>query len=576
MSSSSTGVAGATLAAPRDNVMAGDNAAVERGNVESAFPPPPPTRSLWQWRPSRVAGVAFLLGLVVTAAFALTALGLYDQNETHLLRLRAREVGSVLTAVVPSIQTPLASAAALANATGGDAQKFRVFMAPYVGPGRQFASASLWPLGTSRRAPTAVVGSPPILASLPDRAGTFFAHAERSRLLNITGILGSVRPNLGYEFSTPGVKRGFAVYAENPLPKNRRSKLERNSAFSDLNYALYLGRSRRPRNLLVSSLHRFPIRGRQATNTVPFGDSEFTLVVTPRGPLSGTFFQDLPWIIVIVGVLVSLAAALMTDRLARRRQYAEQLTGVLDRVATENHQLYTEQRSIAQTLQHALLPDTLPELPGFQVSARYVPAASGVDVGGDWYDVVTVDDRRVFVVIGDVSGHGLRAATTMASLRHATLAYAAQECRPATVLAKLSNFVNSGVHDYFATVLCALIDVDAHRLTLASAGHIAPLLIDGDGSRFVELDANVPIGVLDESRYHEATISVKPSATLVAFTDGLVERRGEVLDAGLARLRDAATGQQLALDDLLTKLVDDLASEDHHDDTAILGIRWQH
>ena len=158
-------------------------------------------------------------------------------------------------------------------------------------------------------------------------------------------------------------------------------------------------------------------------------------------------------------MLISLAAALMTDRLARRRQYAEQLTGVLDRVAAENHQLYTEQRGIAQTLQHALLPDALPEFSGLQVSARYVPAASGIDVGGDWYDVVAADDQRVLLVIGDVSGHGLHAATTMALLRHATLAYAAEEPRPATVLAKLSDFVNSEAHDYFATVLCALIDV---------------------------------------------------------------------------------------------------------------------
>jgi serine phosphatase RsbU (regulator of sigma subunit) len=142
------------------------------------------------------------------------------------------------------------------------------------------------------------------------------------------------------------------------------------------------------------------------------------------------------------------------------------------------------------------------------------------------------------------------------------------------VLAKLSDFVNSGAHDYFATVLCALIDVDAHRLTLASAGHLAPLLIDGDDAQFVEFEVGVPIGVARDSQYHEATVSVPPNATLVAFTDGLVERRRELLDVGLARLRDAAIGQQLALEDLLAKLARDLASEDQHDDTAIVGIQW--
>jgi serine phosphatase RsbU (regulator of sigma subunit) len=209
-----------------------------------------------------------------------------------------------------------------------------------------------------------------------------------------------------------------------------------------------------------------------------------------------------------------------------------------------------------------------------QVAARYVPAASGVDVGGDWYDIVAVDERRVLLIIGDVSGHGLRAATTMALLRHATLAYVAQDPAPATVLAKLSDFVDSGVEECFATVLCALIDVDAHRVTIASAGHMAPLLLDGEHADFVEFHVDPPIGVRRKAPYQEVTVSVARSATLVAFTDGLVERRGEVLDVGLARLRNLATGQELALDDLLVKLARDLTSEDHHDDTAIVGIKW--
>jgi serine phosphatase RsbU (regulator of sigma subunit) len=538
-------------------------------------PPPQESSSVQRWRPSRVAAIAFFLGLLVTAAFAVISLRLYDRNEDRLLHLRAREVGSVLTAVVPSIQTPLASAAELADATGGDAARFRAFMAPYVGPGRQFASASLWRLGAPKLAPTAVEGTPPALAKLPAQARAFFAHAERSERLNINGLLTAPQPSLGFEFSTPGVKRGFAVYAENPLPKDRRSALARNSAFSDLNYALYLGHSRRQSALLVASLHRFPVKGRQASAVVPFGDTAFTIIVTPNGPLGGTFFANLPWVIVAVGVLISLAAALMTDRLARQREHAERLTGVLDRVAAENHQLYTEQRGIAQTLQHALLPDALPSFGGLRVSARYIPAASGIDVGGDWYDVVATGDGRALLVIGDVSGHGLHSATTMALLRHASLAYAAEDSQPAAVLAKLSDFVNSDEHDYFATVLCALIDVEARSLTVASAGHIAPLLIDGDRGEYVKLNVNVPIGVPRDAEYEETVVPVPPNATLVAFTDGLVERRTEILDSGLARLRETATGQRLAPADLVEVLTRDLASKDHNDDTAIVVIQWE-
>jgi serine phosphatase RsbU (regulator of sigma subunit) len=527
------------------------------------------------WQLSRTAALALVVGLAVTAAFALTSLALYNRNETRVLNLRVRELGSVLSAAVTTTETPLASAAELADATDGNPQKFRAFMAPYVGPGRQFVSASLWPLTGTHLAPSTVTGATPALLSLPEQARRFFARAKHESLLNVTGLLASTKPGLGYEYATPGAKHGFAAYAESPLPADRRSKLSSNSAFSDLNYVLYLGRTRRTADLLVTSLRHLPATGRQASDVVPFGDDEFTLVVTPQGSLGGTFFESLPWIIAVVGVLLSLAAALMTDRLARRRQHAEDLARDLDRVATENREMYAEQRSIAETLQHALLPDELPELAGLQVSALYVPAASGIDVGGDWYDIVAAGEGQVFVMIGDVSGHGLRAATTMASLRHAALAYAAQDYSPAAVLSKLSDFVNSTAHDYFATMLCALIDVPAHRLTISSAGHLAPLLVDHEQTRFVEFDVNVPIGVRRASPYGEATISVNPDTTLIAFTDGLVERRGETLDTGLARLRDAAGARGLALSELLSELTRELSSDDHHDDTAIVGVRWQ-
>jgi serine phosphatase RsbU (regulator of sigma subunit) len=542
---------------------------------EGAVPSTRPPGSRWRWRPSWVAVAALLTGLIVTGALALTSVAVYNRNERRLLNLRVRELSLVLAATAPAIQTPLASAAELADATGGNAQKFRAFIAPYVGPGRQFTSVSLWPLGTSQLVPSTVLGGTPVLASMPERAKQFFTHSTRPGVLHLTGFLSSPHPALGFDFSAPGHAHGFAVYAEKLLPANRRSTLEKNSAFSDLNYALYLGHSQRTSDVLVTSLKNLPIEGRQASDIVPFGGGVFTIVVSPNGSLGGVFFERLPWIIALVGLFVSLAAALMTDRLAGRRRYAEHLVGVLDRVAAENREMYTEQRSIAQTLQHALLPERLPEFDGLQVGARYVPAASGIDVGGDWYDVVTAGDGRVLVMIGDVSGHGLRAATTMASLRHAALAYAAQDPSPASVLAQLSDFVNTGDHDYFATMLCALIDVDAHRLTLASAGHMLPLLIDGADGQFVEFDTNVPIGVARVSPYLQKTLSVGPATTLVAFTDGLVERRGEVLDVGLARLRDAATNAALGLEDLLSELAQDLTSEDHQDDTAIVGVRWQ-
>ena len=160
----------------------------------------------------------------------------------------------------------------------------------------------------------------------------------------LTELLPGAIPRLGYAYAVPGAHGGFVVYAENPLPASRHSQLAESTGFGDLNYALYLGRSRQRNDLLVSNITHFPITGRQASTVVPFGKGAFTLVVTPARSLGGTFFEDLPWVIVLVGAMVSMAAAVLTERVVRRRADAERLAGVLDRVASENRQLYTQQR----------------------------------------------------------------------------------------------------------------------------------------------------------------------------------------------------------------------------------------
>ena len=524
-------------------------------------------------RPSPVAVVTLVTGLLVTAALAVTTLLLYDRNEDRLLGLRAREVGLLLATSTAQKQSQLASAAELAKATNGNGARFRALVETEVGPGRQFSSESLWPLGMASPRPALVVGTTPQLSSTA--AAALFALAAKTHKMSVTGLLRAPRPGIGYAYTATADGHGFVAYAETELPASRRSRLESNTAFSDLDYAIYLGRSATPANLLVTSLRHLPITTRHASSVAPLGDEALTLVVTPRGSLGGTFFQVLPWIVGFLGLLLSLTAALVADRLVRGRQRAEQLAGVLDRLAGETEHMYDEQRSIAQTLQHALLPETLPKVRGLNVSARYVSAGAGVEVGGDWYDLVAAGERRALLVIGDVSGHGLRAATTMASLRHATLAYAAHDPHPAAILERLSRYVNSSRHNYFATVLCVLIDVDGHRLSVASAGHLPPLLLGEDGAHYVELTASAPIGAAGETGYEEASVAVSPRTTLVAFTDGLVERRAEVIDVGLERLRDAAAKAGLGLEELIATLPGQLASDGHHDDTAIVGIQWQ-
>jgi serine phosphatase RsbU (regulator of sigma subunit) len=526
-------------------------------------------RSRWPYWPA--VGVA-VLGIVVTGVLVWLAAATYNSNENRLLKLRVRDAGALIQELLPSVQTPLASAAALADATGGDVAKFRTFIAPYVP--RQYVSVSLWKIGSAQPMPLSVVGATPALAASPARAAAFFAGAASSAQLSVIGLLQGPRRRLGYAFTSPGLTGHFVAYAESALPANGRSTLQSNSSFADLHYALYLGRAQTTSEVLVTDQTSLPIRGRHASISIPFGDNAFTFVVTPKHPLEGTFGQRLPWAIAIVGLLLSLGAAALTARLLGRRVQAERLARSLELIAEENRRLYAEQRTIAQTLQHALLPDRLPDVDGVETAARYEAGVEGVEVGGDWYDLIGLDDHRLLLVVGDVSGRGLRAATTMAELRFAIHAYAAQNDPPEVILSKLSRLVNVNRSGQLATILCALIDVETHHVTVTSAGHLPPLLISDGSGEFIQSKVGVPIGVSADATYASTAVAAPPAATLLAFTDGLVERRGESIDAGLARLERAATRQPAALDELLDRLVEDLRIGQGEDDTAIAGLRW--
>jgi serine phosphatase RsbU (regulator of sigma subunit) len=525
----------------------------------------------------RLPVATLVVGLLVSGALALVSHSQYVSNEKRLLSLRVRDANALVAGILPSIQTPLASAAELADATNGNVAKFKDFAAPYVGPagsGHQFISLSLWRVASPAAGPVAVQGVAPVMAASPDTASSFLTAAARSPKLSVIGLLRVPNPRLGYAFANPAASGGYVVYGESPLPADRRSRLQSTSAFAGLDYALYLGSKQRRASLLVTSVTHFPLPQPSDAQTVQFGNSAFTLAMSSRVPLGGSLPQNLPWIIAVLGGLLSIAAALMTLRLTQRRHAAEELASRLEVTASENERLYAEQRGIAQTLQHALLPDRLPELPGLQASARYEPGERGVDVGGDWYDVIDVGGRRLMLVVGDVSGRGLNAATTMASLRYAIRAYAAQNDGPAEILTKIGRLVNVAETGQLATVLCAMVDLEHRTLSVTSAGHLPPLLIsDGEG-RYVDLDIGLPIGVEADTSYRSTTVTVPRAATFVAFTDGLVEMRGESIDQGLERLRAAATSHDVALPQLLGSLVSELVNGRSEDDIAIVGVRW--
>jgi serine phosphatase RsbU (regulator of sigma subunit) len=542
-------------------------ASVARGAVRTGSP----------WRVHVLPIFVLIAGVVMTLVLAWSARTVHNTNENRLLRERVQEAAAAITGVIPSIETPLASAAEVAEATNASGASFSQVMSPLVGPGRTFASAAIWPL-TSVGPPTPLVilgGRPELEAAGPRFIRGLLTRAVRAPQLTVVGLFNSPNPRLAYAFtSAHGVVR-YVAYAESALPKNQRSSvIQQNPAFAELGYALYLGSSEKPQALLATNVKDLPIRSRRSGVTVPFGDNEIRIVMTPVGELGGSLLARLQWLLLGFGLLLSLGAASLTERLVRRREHAQRLADELGEIADENARLYAAQRTVAQTLQHSLLPAALPAIAGLAVEARYIAGVADIDIGGDWYDVIDLNRGSVLFVVGDVSGRGLPAATVMASLRFATRAYAAQGDDPATILTKLGNLISVVVDGHFATVLCGLIDVDRHEVTLANAGHPEPLLIAAGDTRFVSTNVGVPIGVRGPNPYLPVRVTVPAEATLLAYTDGLVERRGEHLDVGLRRLRDAADRPHRSVDALLTDLAEHLPPDGPADDIAILGVKW--
>jgi phosphoserine phosphatase RsbU/P len=216
---------------------------------------------------------------------------------------------------------------------------------------------------------------------------------------------------------------------------------------------------------------------------------------------------------------------------------AELLGVVADRVAgaVQSRQLAVE-RAAADLLERSLLPPTLPNCPGLEFAARYVTGEDRA-VGGDWYDAFILPSGRLWVVIGDVAGHGLVAAVVMGRVRSALRAYALEGYPPDEVLRLVDRKVRHFEVGAMVTVACAVSAPPYDEFQVAAAGHPPPVLaVPGRPARLVEVDVQPPLGVGTDLCHPPTTIWLPAGGVLVFYTDGLIERRGENLDVGLARL----------------------------------------
>ncbi len=519
-------------------------------------------------RVHRFAIVVVVVSLLVTATLSAAAYVVNDRTEDRLLRLKVAETGTVLQEVLPQLQTTMASAAEFAVATDDPAAGFERYITDYVGENKQFGSASLWQLdATSTPRLVAEVGMQPQLVARPGGADGFLGQAAKTTGIRVIGLLAKPNRRLGYAYAASTAGRKYVVYTESVLPADAQVPIARGTPFSDLRFALYLGSDPSPSRLIEANVNHL---GRRTSSVViPFGDQSLDLVASASGRLGGALSAVLWWMVALAGVLLSLAAGAVTERLLRRRQTAEEL-------AVHVQSLLQEQRSISERLQLAMVPARPPLVPGLDIAVRYLPGAAGLELGGDWYDVIDLGDGRTFLSIGDVSGRGISAGAVMSSLRSAIRAFVSEGHGPADVLRRIAGLLNVASDGHFATVLLAVFDRADYSLTIACAGHLQPLLITAGQADYLELTVGPPVGSTREpAAYTEQVVRLPAPATLLLFTDGLVERRGESLDDGLERLRRAVIKAPAEVEPLLSFVAGDLQeSSSTSDDTAILGVQW--
>ena len=222
------------------------------------------------------------------------------------------------------------------------------------------------------------------------------------------------------------------------------------------------------------------------------------------------------------------------------RTFSDSDAGLLqlaaDRAALALHSLMAQDDALATVaLQRSLLPTALPAVPGLGLAARYVTGAGAV--GGDWYDVFVLPDARLAIVVGDVAGSGLEAAVIMGRMRSALRAYVLENADPAAALRMLDRKIQYFEPGAMATVLYGLYTPRTGEFTVSSAGHLPPILAaPGRQAGALPVDPDPPIGTGDDPRRRTATIVIPPGALLCCYTDGLIERRGQLLDQGIGEL----------------------------------------
>jgi PAS domain S-box-containing protein len=242
-------------------------------------------------------------------------------------------------------------------------------------------------------------------------------------------------------------------------------------------------------------------------------------------------------------------------------------------LAVENAMLYDREHRAAVTLQRSLLPRALPDLQGVQLAARYLPAGPSADVGGDWYDTIDLADGRLNLIVGDVAGRGIRAASIMGQLRNALRAYILDGYSPREAVGRLNQLARTFERSEMATLVYVSFDTRERQAECVRAGHPPPLIRgpDGEVSELV-IEGSLPIGV-SQGPCPSTVTQIEPGSVLLMYTDGLIERRGDGIQPGLDKLKRALQSAPDEAEPCLDFVLEALTPGGSDDDVALLLMR---
>ena len=247
-------------------------------------------------------------------------------------------------------------------------------------------------------------------------------------------------------------------------------------------------------------------------------------------------------------------------------------------VAIENRRRYQQEYEVAHALQRSMLPPRLPTVSGVTMAARYRAGGAGTQVGGDWYDAVVLEDRRLLLIVGDVVGRGAPAAAVMGQLRTALRAYALQQF-PITVLMRSLDLLLQDLSDgMIATAVCVVADTARRELEVVSAGHPPPLLVrPGGAPAYVRCHPHTPLGIAEAPTYASTYVPLPPGGLLLLYTDGLVEDRNVPLDVGMRTLASVVSdnvARGSSVETLCDGVLEKIVGDSDGDDVALLAVAF--